>query len=147
MLTLDAAATCVAVDEGVTAPFQVNIVANGGYSNLVAAYDDVAADGCMWASPDPTGEIGSTPCPALPVNPANQAALTTYMVLSSCGSTGNLRFAVGGDIVNGVAQIGGGGCGPAIEAGQVAPDAYNLVGAASALPNPLVNGAFVLETA
>lgn len=159
VFTFSGTATCVAVDDtntGGLVPFTINIKANGNYSNLVVGTGDVLGDGCVSASPDPTGEIGSTTCPALPVNPAGQAALTNYMVLNACGTTGNSRLAFGIDFVAGVGQLGGGACGPTIEPGQVAPDDYNLLGAVSILPNQTpptpvstftVNGAFVAETA
>lgn len=141
----------------------MNTNANGTFSNLVAGTGDVVGEGCMWANPDPTGEIGTADCPRVVTPPGAQSNLQNFFQLTNCGSTGNTRFAFGIDFVGTVGQLGGGACGPEDAAGttslsSVSTNSYNILGAVQisgspTITNPpvvnsfLVTGAFVAETA
>lgn len=134
LYTLTGTATCTTLDPLSTPETTVvnaNIVANGYYTNTAVGNDNFSGAGCMWANQDPSGEVGTTPCPALPTGPVTPATLTDYFKLSAGGTTGNMRFGFGIDFAGGHARLhdfGGGGYGPATEAAQTGPDAYHLWG-------------------
>jgi hypothetical protein len=143
-------ATCVAVDDTAT-PIAVKIESNGYYSNLVVGTGDVAGVACVTTAPnpDPTGEIGTTPCTT-----ASETAPVDYFHFPG-GGTGNVRVGYGIDFANSAGALGGGAYGPGTETGQAAGslDAYNVVGAVQILANQAppvstftVTGAFVGET-